>query len=135
MVDVGAPGVTIRSSIPGAVPYLEVSGTSQAAPYVARAAGVVVDMNSNLRPADIRRILMGTVDVKPFLAGKVMSGGIVNPERAALAASFSRNHSIDEAISLAKAQVLDLTGELSLSARAIREANDVIVPMPLAPLF
>lgn len=135
LVDVAAPGVTISSAIPGAVQYLEVSGTSQASPYVARAAGMVLDMNPSLRPVDVRKVLMATVDAKPFLQGKVVSGGIVNPERAAAAANFSRSHSLDQAIALAKTQVLDLASELELDAWTIRDVNALIVPIPLTPLF
>ena len=38
MVDVAAPGVSINSAVPGDE-FLSVSGTSQAAPYVANVAG------------------------------------------------------------------------------------------------
>src|SRR5690606_10906985 len=61
MVDVAAPGVGILSSVPGN-DRLHLSGTSQAAPYVSNVAGRIVDANLALRPAQIRTILMETVD-------------------------------------------------------------------------
>ena len=72
MVEVAAPGVLITSAIPGNQ-YLSLSGTSMAAPYVTNAAGLIKDANTSLEPADIKKILIGTVDVKDELQGQVSS--------------------------------------------------------------
>jgi len=48
----------IKSTIPGDQ-YLELSGTSMAAPYVTNVAGLVKDANSKLTPAQIKQVLMG----------------------------------------------------------------------------
>src|SRR5690606_7299722 len=63
MVDIAAPGMLIDSAIPGNE-YLKVSGTSQAAPYIANVAAKIKDANPGLRPVEIKKILMGTVDQK-----------------------------------------------------------------------
>src|SRR5690606_13725332 len=47
MVDIAAPGMLIHSAIPGN-DYLQVSGTSQAAPYVANVAARIKDANPGL---------------------------------------------------------------------------------------
>lgn len=129
MVDIAAPGMLIHSAIPGN-DYLQVSGTSQAAPYVANVAARIKDANPSLRPLEIKKILMGTVDAKTFLKEKVMAGGIVNSDRAIVAAEMSKSLPVEVAISRAKVQIEDVptfrTG--SVDAKAI-------VPMPLYPQF
>ncbi len=107
-VHVAAPGVGILSSAPGNN-HVYMNGTSQAAPYVARVAGLVVDANPNLTPAQVREILMGTVDFKEWLVGKVASAGIVNEERAVTAALYTsvEGLSIADAIEVAKSEVAD----------------------------
>lgn len=121
-VDLAAPGMLIRSAVPG-VGSLPVSGTSQAAPFVANVAGQVKDTNPALTPKEIKEILMGTVDKKSFLKLRVKSGGLVNKERAVLAADLSRKMSLAEAIaiSLERMPMLveatsDLVGEKSLQS-------------------
>ena len=52
-------------------------------------AGLVKDQNPGLNPAGIKKILMGTVDTKDFLKGKVTTSGIVNKARAIKAAELS----------------------------------------------
>lgn len=130
MVEVAAPGMLINSAIPG-TEYLKVSGTSQAAPYVANVAGKIKDANSALRPADIKKILMGTVDKKSFLLEKITTSGIVNPDRAKMAAELSKTVSVDEAISRARAQVKDM----SVQKMNADVSAEVVVPMALQPMF
>ena len=128
MVDVAAPGMLIDSAIPGN-DYLKVSGTSQASPYVANVAGQVKDANPSLRPADIRKILMGTVDQKAFLVEKVAAAGIVNPERARTAGELTKTMKIEEAITRARTLVRDM-----VETRSSVNKN-VVVPMDLTPSF
>ncbi len=129
MVDIAAPGMLIDSAIPGAGNYLKVSGTSQAAPYVANVAGVVKDSNPALSPLEVRKILMGTVDLKAFLAEKVMAGGIVNPERARTAAELTKTMSVGEAISRSRTMVRDMVSSQS------QVNKNVVTPIPLTPNF
>ncbi len=104
MVDIAAPGVNILSAVPGNN-YLKVSGTSQAAPYVAQVATAMKSVNENMTPAQMRKIMMETVDKKAFLADKVVSGGMVNRERAVRAAELSITHSLTDAIAQAHSEV------------------------------
>ncbi len=129
MVDIAAPGMLINSSIPGN-DYLEVSGTSQASPYVANVAAKIKEANPKLKPSEIKKILMGTVDPKSFLKEKVSTSGIVNSDRAVVAAQLSVTSSVEIAISRAKAQVKDA---VSFSSESVNK--NVVVPMPLQPMF
>ena len=128
-VDIAAPGMLINSAIPGNE-YLPVSGTSQAAPYVANVASQVKDANPSLRPADIRKILMETVDKKPWLADKVLSGGMVNVKRAVSAAKNSRTMGVDRAIAQSKILVKSLGTTKSVKAAVVN-----VTPIPLTPVF
>lgn len=128
MVEVAAPGVVIKSSIPGG--HLNLSGTSMAAPFVANVASNVKDQNRALRPVDVKRILMETVDVKDFLRGKVTTSGIVNGRRATRAALLSKNMSLDEALSKAKTEIGDLWTAEDSFADGIAEEDVIVVPLP-----
>lgn len=128
-VDVAAPGMLIPSAIPGAGNYLEVSGTSQAAPFVANIAGKIKDMNPALSPKEIKTIIMGTVDKKGFLSDKVAAQGIVNSERALFAARASRSVSIQEAIGRSKSQVRDMPVD------AVETTPSFVTPIPLTETF
>lgn len=106
-VDVAAPGVGISSLYPGSELGL-MSGTSQAAPYVAGVAASIKNMNPNLKASEIKEILIGTVDTKTWLIGKVKSSGLVNPGRATEAALLSKEMSVYEAITTSRSRVKDL---------------------------
>ena len=129
MVDVAAPGMLIHSSIPGN-DYLKVSGTSQASPYVANVAAQIKAANPKLTPVQIKKILMGTVDSKTFLKEKVAAGGIVNTERAVVAAQMSVSTSVENAISRSKLQVKDVDSYRSSDVNA-----KAIIPVPLSSQF
>ena len=105
-VDLAAPGYAIESAVPGNQ-YLKVSGTSQAAPYVAGVAGKIHETNTNLKTVQIKKILMETVDKRDFLKDKVLSSGVVNGMRALRAAELSLTRNVDEAINMARVEVED----------------------------
>lgn len=128
-VDVAAPGMLINSAIPGDE-YLLVSGTSQAAPYVANVASRVKDANPSLLPVEIKKIIMETVDKKPWLAQKVASGGLVNMNRAVQAAILSRRMNLNQAISQSRGLVKSLA-----SNKSVRAPIKGIVPIALTPMF
>ncbi|MBY0416245.1 MAG: S8 family serine peptidase, partial [Bdellovibrionales bacterium] len=107
-VEVAAPGVGIISTSPKDT-YIPVSGTSQAAPYVAGIAGAVKDLNPKLDFRGIKKIILETVDVKEWLKGKVTTSGLVNAERAKRAAELSRTMDLAKAIAQSKADVLPRT--------------------------
>lgn len=130
MVDVAAPGVGILSSAPGNN-YIKVSGTSQAAPYVAGVAGKILDINPALTSFEVKKIIMQTVDVKPFLKGKVKTSGVVNSSRAQRAAVLSLDTSLKNAIATAKKDVMDvlpLTREKSKRAPIYIKGS--VLPLP-----
>lgn len=62
------------------------SGTSFAAPVVAKIAALMLYENESLRPTDIKSILCATADKKNELKGKFICPGIVNEDRAIQAA-------------------------------------------------
>lgn len=128
MVDVAAPGMLIDSTIP-AGRRLQVSGTSQAAPFVAKVAGLIKDANPSLKPAEIKKILIGTVDMKEFLRGKVLAQGIVNNERAVFAAQLSVSVGVNEAISRSRSSVRDAEP----SREIVTPRN--VEPTQLTPMF
>lgn len=127
-VDVAAPGVIIKSAIPGNQ-YLELSGTSMAAPFVTNVAARVKDLNPTLSPAGLKRLLCETVDVKPWLQGKVRTSGIVNPHRAYKAAELSATIGLDAAIAQSKVAVADAE-VLSTSLSSDMEKELLVLPMP-----
>ena len=129
-VDIAAPGMLINSQIPGNE-YLKVSGTSQAAPYVANVAAQIKDINPELSTKDIKSILMGTVDKKSYLADKVRAKGIVNMERAAYAAKLSKTMSVVNAMSQANSNVADVATSTTKSVIY----PFAVVPMPLQAQF
>lgn len=129
MVDIAAPGMLIDSAIPGN-DYLKVSGTSQAAPFVAGVAAKIKDANPKLKPAEIKKILMSTVDSKGFLKDKVSTGGIVNVERAVVAAQMSQTLGVTLGIARSKLQVRDAETVLENVSHP-----ESVVPMPLYSTF
>lgn len=58
--DLVAPGVRIKAADAGTSGYVEMSGTSMAAPLVAGVAALLLDADPALQPEDVRRLLRGT---------------------------------------------------------------------------
>ncbi len=129
-VDVAAPGVGVESAVPGNN-YLSVSGTSQAAPYVANIAAKIKESNPALGPVEIKKILMESVDLRSFLKGKVKSNGLVNGERAVAAAELSNTMSIADALKKARTRIQDVQEMLIFSKSFNEEAvKGMIQPLP-----
>ncbi|CCQ52920.1 Serine protease, subtilase family [Crocosphaera watsonii WH 8502] len=80
-VDLGAPGVNIRSTLPGNS-YGYNSGTSMAAPHVSGAAALLLAEDPSLTPAQIITELMNNTDPVPGLSGITVSGGRLNVNEA-----------------------------------------------------
>ncbi len=123
-VDVAAPGVGILSDSPGGK-QVRMSGTSQATPYVTNIAARCLDANKTLAPKDVKAIIMGTVDKKDFLKGKVVSEGIVNMDRAVRAASLSNSMPIDQAVAQAGSEIADVVDPAMLAADEMEEFTTV----------
>jgi subtilisin family serine protease len=126
MVDVAAPGVAIMSAAPGNE-YIEVSGTSQAAPFVAGVAGKILDINPELTPKEVKMILKGTVDKKDFLVEKVTTAGIVNTDRAVRAATLSLKMTVADSVNQSRVDILDMPTKKSA-------ATPIMVPGMVRPL-
>jgi subtilisin family serine protease len=110
-VDLVAPGTAALSSAPGPTDdfEIEMTGTSMAAPYVAGVASGILSRNPKLTPLEVKRILLETVDVKEWLKGKVLTSGIVNKDRAFMAAELSvADDDLDQVIVLSKVKVSDV---------------------------
>jgi subtilisin family serine protease len=75
-VDVGAPGVSIYSTLPGNT-YDWWSGTSMATPHVAGAAALVKAARPGATSAAIKALLLRTVDAKAALT-RTTTGGRLN---------------------------------------------------------
>ena len=85
-VDLGAPGVNILSTVPGAGDpccsdpsgYKTLNGTSMATPHVSGAAAVVFAQFPGVTHQQVKQRLMGAVNAIPSLAGKTVTGGRLN---------------------------------------------------------
>ncbi len=106
-VDVAVPGVNIYATYPNnKMGYM--SGTSMACPNALGMASLVLKANPDLTPVELKKILMGTVDVKEWLKDKVRTSGVINVNRAVYAAKLVKNgKSVDAAIIDAKNKVAD----------------------------
>ncbi|MBE2315655.1 S8 family serine peptidase [Solirubrobacter sp. CPCC 204708] len=80
-VDVFAPGTAILSTYVGPA-YAYQQGTSMASPNTAGVAALVLSARPGLSALDVKSAIMGSVDAKPELAGKALTGGRVNADRA-----------------------------------------------------
>ncbi len=80
-VDLGAPGEDIQSTWMGGT-YAVISGTSMAAPHVAAVAALVISRYPNIGIHELRQRLIQSTVPLPSLAGKVITGGIINAYRA-----------------------------------------------------
>ncbi len=134
MVDVAAPGVGITSSYPGDDMGM-MSGTSQAAPYVTNVAAAMKAQNSKLTPAELKMMLIATVDKKEWLAGKVTSNGLVNPERATMAAKLSATMDVYSAIAESRSRVQDMAVESLTKSIRIPGSSEEAMVLPLPSLF
>jgi len=85
-VDVAAPGDSILSTTLGNS-YEELSGTSMATPHVAGLAALIKSTNPTFSYADLKSIIMDTVDKQTSLRHKMVSEGRVNAYAALLYAT------------------------------------------------
>jgi subtilisin family serine protease len=73
-VDLGAPGVSILSTVPGGE-YSSYSGTSMASPHVAGAAALLAAAAPSETTLERRRRLLAAVEPVASLAGRTVTGG------------------------------------------------------------
>jgi subtilisin family serine protease len=80
-VDLGAPGSSITSTLPGsngASTYGSYSGTSMACPHVTGAAALYASTHSGASAAAIKGAILSAVTPTPSLSGKCATGGRLN---------------------------------------------------------
>jgi subtilisin family serine protease len=91
LVDLAAPAHNLATTFPPGVTldgestghgYGYFQGTSAATPMVSGAAALILAHDPNLDGAELRQLIMSTVQPDPALAGKVVSGGILDVGRA-----------------------------------------------------
>lgn len=106
-VDVAVPGVNIFATYPNNKMGF-MSGTSMACPNALRYGSMVLNVNPNLKPAQLKKILMDTVDKKDWLKDKVKSGGVINVNRAMVAAQkMLEGKTLFEAVKASRQEVSD----------------------------
>lgn len=88
-VDLFAPGVSIWSTKPGNR-FVVDTGTSMATPFVTGVAALMLSVNPNLTPVEIKHMIVEGVDNVASLANKCVSGGRLN---ALNALEYARDHS------------------------------------------
>ncbi len=89
-VDLGAPGVSIKSCIPDNS-YDYKSGTSMAAPHVSGTAGLLVSANPGISMADVKARIMNSVDIIPSMQNITVSDGRLNAKEALIDNSSGSN--------------------------------------------
>lgn len=89
-VHVAAPGEHIFSTLPGARHGYN-TGTSQATAFVTGVAALMLAENPGLKPAELKKLIMSSVDKLPQLKDKVASGGRVNAYKALTLAVEMKN--------------------------------------------
>lgn len=85
-VDVAAPGASILSSIPGNQ-YASWSGTSMATPQVVGVAALVLSVNPNLTPAQLKAVLLRSAVPNPNLKGRITTGASIDAGNAVQSAT------------------------------------------------
>ena len=80
-VDLGAPGVSILSTLPGGS-YGYLSGTSMATPHVAGVVSLVRSLHPEWSYDTVVSQVLSTADPVSALAGKVLTGGRLNAAEA-----------------------------------------------------
>jgi subtilisin family serine protease len=76
-VDIGAPGVSINSTIPTGS-YGSYSGTSMATPHVTGAIALLKSVYPNATAEQLRAAVLGSATPTASLAGKTVTGGRLN---------------------------------------------------------
>jgi subtilisin family serine protease len=119
-VDIGAPGVAIPSLLPkvyaqsGPELYSLSSGTSMAAPFVANLAAQIKNINPELTPPQIKRVILETGTPYSHLKNKLSSGAVVDNAKALRAALLSKDLPLDQAISLGISGLIPIEDKISI---------------------
>lgn len=129
-VDLGAPGVSILSTIPGNA-YSSFSGTSMATPHVAGAVALVWAHNPAADTHGVKNLLMNTVDPVAALAGYTVTGGRLNIFNALSCIPGNSNMNIlflAEGFTVPTGQATTVAVALTDCAMAITGATVLVTP-------
>lgn len=80
-VHLGAPGVNILSTL-RLSGYGQMDGTSMAAPHVSGAAALILSACPSLSTAELKSVILNSVDPVPALLGLTITGGRLNVDQA-----------------------------------------------------
>ncbi|MDB5352542.1 MAG: in-like serine protease [Planctomycetota bacterium] len=75
-VDIAAPGINIRSTVPGG--YATYSGTSMSAPYVSGVVSLLVGLHPEMTAAQLVSRVLNAAKPLPSLQGRLVTGGVVD---------------------------------------------------------
>ena len=76
-----APGTSILSTYLNSS-YVYMQGTSMASPNTAGVAALVLSVKPGASALEVKSAIMASTDARPDLAGKAVTGGRVNADRA-----------------------------------------------------
>ena len=93
-VDLAAPGSSIYSTVPYGR-YAGYSGTSMATPHVAGVVAMVMAEDPSLSAAQVKQVILDSVDPLASLDGKVLSGGRLNAYNALQSLRVPGTHNVD----------------------------------------
>ncbi|MEA2630470.1 MAG: thermitase, partial [Chloroflexota bacterium] len=94
-VDLAAPGVDIWSTVPGG--FASYSGTSMATPFVTGVVSLLAGQNPGLGASALVQRVIATAKPLPSLAGKTVSGGMVDAYNALTGTASSQSATIASA--------------------------------------
>ncbi len=87
-VDIVAPGVGVRSTLPGGR-YGEANGTSMATPHVSGSAALVWSLQPDATVPEIRRALLEQGDLIPAIGSQISTGRRLNANKSLAANVFA----------------------------------------------
>jgi subtilisin family serine protease len=104
------------------------SGTSFSAPAVAGTAALMLAVNSNLAPGDLKTLIRNTADPVGAVAGKVSTNGRLNASRAVVAAApppppRDLTAAVVRSLSLVPARFLPMRSGATVRSAALRRGS------------
>lgn len=127
-VDLTAPGVGILSLAPGGL-YRYASGTSMAAPHVSGVAALIKSKYPDLDDGQLKARILGSVDRKPNLQSKVLSGGRLNAD-ATLQTKPTQLYSMPKPTVVSLLSATELAGKLTYNGAGLSGKQVILEQSP-----